>query len=45
MGFEVFNYYYNIMIIYKQKNITHFDDILFDNTTVYKWLIFGVMLN
>ena len=28
----VFNYYHNIMIIYKQKDKTHFDNILFDNT-------------
>ena len=31
-GVGVFNYYHNIMIIYKQKDKTHFDNILFDNT-------------
>ncbi len=32
-----------ILPIYKQKDRTHFDDILFDNTN--KLLMFGVMLN
>ena len=31
-GVGVFNYYHNIMIIYKQKDNTYFDNILFDNT-------------
>ena len=34
-GVGVFNYYYNIMIIYKQKDRTHFDDILFDKSQHY----------
>ena len=31
-GVGVFNYYHNIIIIYKQKDKTHFDNTLFDNT-------------
>ena len=34
-GVGVFNYYYNIMIIYKKQNRTHFDDILFDNQCIH----------
>ena len=33
-GVGVFNYYHNIMIIYKQKDKTHSDNILFDNTDI-----------
>ena len=35
----VFNYYHNIMIIYKQKDKTHFDNILFDNTNINDWFL------
>ena len=31
-GVVVFNYYHNIIIIYKQKDKTNFDNILFVNT-------------
>ena len=35
-GVGVLNYYHNIMIIYKQKDKTHFDNIRKYSTTLYK---------
>ena len=38
-GVGVFNYYHNIMIIYKQKDKTHFDNIIIRQHYINDWFL------